>query len=165
MVYGIFWINLMVVGILKNDSQKHKAVSTFIASVILILITIVIGSYLAYWSQDFAKGQTEVVSENVKSECTYVYINAQDIQYDNTTEQLSFLVQNTGTSNTQITNIQIFYDNFTQQTIPDIFPMDLEAGNLQPFRFDASENIKYVQIISSCPDKSIKLYESDIDVI
>jgi len=156
-----------VVGILSHDIlyKSRKGVSPFIASVILILITIVVGSFLASWSQDLAKDQADAVTKNTKPECNYVFLNVQDLQYDNTTSKLSMLVQNTGTSNTQITGMQLFYDNLTEESLPDIFPVDLEAGSLQPFRFNASENIKYIQIISSCQDKSIKLYGSDITVM
>ncbi len=156
-----------MVGILSHDSfyKSRKGVSPFIASVILILITIVVGSFLTSWSQDLAKDQADAVTKNTKPECNYVFLNVQDLQYDNTTSKLSMLVQNTGTSNTQITGMQLFYDNLTEESLPDIFPVDLEAGSLQPFRFNASENIKYIQIISSCQDKSIKLYGSDINII
>lgn len=157
-----------MVGILRNDIfyKSRKGVSPFIASVILILITIVVGSFLTSWSQDLAKDQADAVTKNARPECNYVFLNVQDLQYDNTTaKQLSMLVQNTGTSNTQITGIQLFYDNLTEESLPDIFPVDLEAGRMQPFRFNASENIKYIQIISSCQDKSIKLYGSDINII
>ncbi len=157
-----------MVGILWHDilHKQRKGVSPFIASVILILITIVVGSFLTSWSQDLAKDQTDAVTRNTKPECNYVFLNVQDLQYDNTTaKQLSMIVQNTGTSDTQITGMQLFYDNFTEESLPDIFPADLEAGSMQPFRFNTSENIRYIQIISSCPDKSIKLYKSDIEVI
>jgi len=157
-----------VVGILWHDAffRSRKGVSPFIASVILILITIVVGSFLTSWSQDLAKDQADAVSRNTRPECNYVFLNVQDLQYDNTTsKQLSMIIQNTGTSDTQITGMQLFYDNLTEEALPDIFPVDLDAGSMQPFRFNSSENIKYIQIVSSCPDKSVKLYGSDIDVI
>ena len=157
-----------MVGILIYNtlSGSRKGVSPFIASVILILITVVVGSFITSWSQDIAKDQADTVTKNTKPECNYVFLNVQDIQYDNsTTKQLSMIVQNTGTSDTQITGMQLFYDNLTEEALPDIFPIDLEAGSLQPFRFNSSENIKYVQIISSCPEKSVKIYKSDINVI
>ncbi|MCK5062648.1 MAG: hypothetical protein KAJ20_00165 [Candidatus Aenigmarchaeota archaeon] len=157
-----------MVGILSHDilHNSRKGVSPFIASVILILITIVVGSFLASWSHDLAKDQADAVTTNTKPECNYVFLNVQNLQYDNTTaKQLSMLIQNTGTADTKIMGVQLFYDNFTEESLPDIFPVDLEAGHMQPFRFNASENIKYVQIISSCQDKSIKLYGSDINII
>ncbi len=128
---GILWHNALF--------RTRKGVSPFIASVILILITIVVGSFLASWSQDLAKDQADAVSRNTRPECNYVFLNVQDLQYDNTTsKQLSMIIQNTGTSDTQITSMQLFYDNLTEEILPDIFPVSLDAGSMQPFRFNSS---------------------------
>ncbi len=167
MVSGMSLICLMVVGIQMHDRGRRKALSPFIASVILILITIMIGSLLASWSQDFAQDQVDTVNENSRPECNYVFINLVDAEYDNTTTNvLSLILENTGTSDTQINSVQVFYDNFTQSYVDaGRFPLDLEAGGMQPLQFDLADNIKYVQVVSSCPEKSIKIYKSDITFI
>lgn len=148
-----------------------KGVSPLIAVVLLIAFTLAIGGFVSTWMYDITKSQTTEVVTRSKPECAFAYLNviSNTSEFDNTTDTLSFQIENTGTKSVEITDIQVIYDNGTQ--VKTNWGARTLASNEIMSITNVTENgsatinnsIKKVRILTDCPGKILDIAGGEID--
>lgn len=149
-----------------------KAISDFIAGALMVAIVLVVGAFVTNWAKDVASSQTQIVDKSTKLECSYVYLNARDPECDSTGNQakLTFVLENTGTSDTKIKDIQIVNDSSLEVPV-SWSEQTLYAGTSIPVSITNTSGsalslnctfIKLVRVVSDCPEKSINVMDEDI---
>ncbi len=88
-----------------------KGMSPLIASVLLIAVTVGVAAILINWFTSYTKGQTSKISSSTTTECTYKNIDfTSNPTYDNDTNTLTLKLENSGTSEVNVTDEYIEFE-------------------------------------------------------
>jgi len=140
-----------------------KAISPFIAEILLIGLTIVIAGIIITWGTGFTHTSTQTIEQQSGTQliCSYGGISI----YDNIIYKdgyVSGYVINTGNIPLKV-NLQIVYDDGTSQEILNVIP-ELMQGNVGYFSVVANPNILFILIYTNCtaPPVNIRIEKDEI---
>lgn len=142
-------------------SKKLKGVSPLVAAVLLISFTMAIAAILATWSTQYMNQQTATLTQRgQEANCVYARLALDTVNYDRTTGQLIFIVNNNG---------KIGLENFTLYTFNAsgidkiLLATDSRVSNKQNTTLQPGEPRSYIvsglggnltrfKVISQCAD-------------
>ncbi len=132
--------------------MNKKGISPLIAAVILIAATMTLAGILAYWASSFVRGKLEG-KENVTEEvlCSGAEIKIYGTpNYNETTQELSMIVQNVYGFKFKKVEVDIFYPDNNIVEIP------LETKLEQKYNLIKLENVSSgfteVKVVTNCPN-------------
>ncbi|MBW6462268.1 MAG: hypothetical protein K0B07_04440 [DPANN group archaeon] len=148
-------------------NKKRTAMSTFLAMVLMVLFTMIVGGFVGSWMIDTAKSQTENAINNSDSGCVYASINVRNIYYnDSGTEKIRFTIENTGTRTLTINNIRVIGNNSNSalfESIYMVYPGD-EIPVIEQIDSLAIPKISSIRVIpSECPTKAVTIQGYEIN--
>lgn len=143
--------------VLEYAERKRKAVSPLIATVILVAITVTIGTILTATFTNVFRGQAGQIEEQVEARCDFVALNARNPIYDGsvTPPRLTFDLENTRSASIRITGVRISYTD-KNSTTAVFAPQTLGGNDRLPIVIDATEagdvrpNIEFVRVLNPC---------------
>jgi flagellin-like protein len=72
-----------------------KGISPLVATVLLIAVTMTIAGMLAYWASSFVKTQTgQFENQTLTSECRFADFKFYSCNYNSTSQQMTFVLEN-----------------------------------------------------------------------
>jgi flagellin-like protein len=72
-----------------------KGISPLVATVLLIAVTMTIAGMLAYWASSFVKTQTsQFENQTLASECKFAEFRFYNCNYNSTSQQMTFVLEN-----------------------------------------------------------------------
>lgn len=148
-------------------NKKRTAMSTFLAMVLMVLFTMVVGGFVGSWMIDTAKSQTEHAVNNSDAGCVYASINVRNIYYNASgTEKIKFTIENTGTRTLTINKIRVIGNNSNSvlfETSYKAYPGD-EIPVIEQIDSMAIPQISSIRVIpSECPTKSVTIRGIEIN--
>jgi len=117
----------------------RKGVSPVIATIILVLISIVAGVLLWLWVSGYSSSlpsQNQALYERIK-------IEAVNVSSATTTKQISIYVRNVGNVNVTISSIYILRPDGVLIETPNITPQTLSPGTIQKITVTLSQSQQY----------------------
>ena len=155
-----------------NHTQKkgiRKAVSPFIASILLLAITVSVATIVANWFKNYAETTAEDTANANDINCLNLGINIDDPIYNSATNIASFIVENTGTVNFYVDKLSIIYiysNGSSSSESRDISNREVVVGDSTAISMTSVENefTRIKVIITPCADKSISIDYSEFDV-
>ncbi len=147
--------------------RKRTAMSTFLAMVLMVLFTMVVGGFIGSWMIDTAKTQTENAVNNSDAGCVYASINVRNIYYNASgTEKIKFTIENTGTRTLTINKIRVLADNSNStlfESIYKAYPGD-EIPVSEQIDSNIIDSISSIRVIpSECPTKAVTIKGTEIN--
>lgn len=148
------------------EKLSEKGISPFIATILLIALTVTVASLVGTWLIGFSKTSTESVESKVNLEilCNKGGISFSEVCYLN--NYLSGYLTNIGTITLGNITLQVLYTNASQQTFylnygsGAVLANITCCGNLtmysnEKFQFNASINSNYdrVRVYTNCTGK------------
>lgn len=148
-------------------NKKRTAMSTFLAMVLMVLFTMVVGGFVGSWMIDTAKSQTENAINNSDAGCVYASINVRNIYYNASgTEKIRFTIENTGTRTLTIDKIRVIGNNSNSalfETVYKAYPGD-EIPVIEQIDSMAIPQISSIRVIpSECPTKAVTIRGTEIN--
>lgn len=139
-----------------------KGISPFIASVLLIALTVAVAALYGGWITSFTKKTTQEVQEKSEKRvtCTYGGIAIDDVKYNKTTGDLSGIVENTDIIDLGNIDFEIFYTNATRQKLD--LNMTLGPGERNVFNINITGNITKIRVITNCSNVNDEVSSSDV---
>jgi len=144
-----------------------KGISPFIASVLLIGLTVAIAALYGGWITTFTKKTTEEVQEQSEKRvtCTYGGIAIDDVKYNKTAGDLSGTVENTDIIGLGNIDFEIFYTNATRQKLD--LNISLEPGERNTFNahvidINTTGNLNKIRVITNCSNVNDEVSSSDV---
>ncbi|NOQ55399.1 MAG: hypothetical protein GQ477_01190 [Nanohaloarchaea archaeon] len=148
-------------------TKKRPAMSTFLAMVLMVLFTMVVGGFVGSWMIDTAKTQTENAVNNSDAGCVYASINVRNIYYNASgTERIKFTIENTGTRTLTIDKIRVLGNNAQSilfESVYKVYPGD-EIPVIEQIDSLAIPSISSIRVIpSECPTKAVTILGTEIN--
>ena len=119
-----------------------KAISSFVATVLLIGFTVAVGAILSVWFTTFTKTQTAAVQSGVACTSNPLYVKA--IGLDSNTNTLILLVSNGGSDSVTITSAVVTCGGALVNSTNPNLPINSN-----------SQNITTIKVTSSCAQTNL----------
>lgn len=155
----------------KKLEKMRKAISSLIATVLLIAFTVSVASIISVWLTGFTRSTTSTVSSQAEMDitCNNAQIALSTLKYCSSNSYLSGDVSNSGTVALGNVSLQILYSNGTQH--PKLYLSLLGGaissstsccGNLtlttaEKYRFNISginSNYDKIRVITNCTSRA-----------
>ncbi len=124
--------------------KKKKAITPFLASVLLVVIVVGMAIIIGNWMKTTAKQQAKNITENSGIECTDKTINIDEVVYSTIDQTLTIKVRATGTENINIEKVSVLLENFSLLTY--VNGVNFSVGTLFPgdVRYIILENVSSI---------------------
>jgi len=144
-----------------------KGISPFIASVLLIALTVAVAALYGGWITSFTKKTTQEVQEQSEKRvtCTYGGIAIEDVKYNKTTGNLSGTVENTDIIDLGNIDFEIFYTNATRQKLDlnmSLGPGERNTFNAHVIDINITGNLNKIRVITNCSNVNDEISSSDV---
>lgn len=152
-----------------NRRNLRKAVSPFIASILLLAITVTIATIVANWFKTYAQDTADDAANANDVNCLNLGVNIDDPAYNSNTNISSFIVENTGTVNFNVDKLSILYlysNGSVGNDLRDISDREVAVGGSSAISLTSIENeFTHIRVIlTPCADKSVTIDYAEFEI-
>lgn len=152
-----------------RKQYNRKAVSPFIASVLMIAITVTIATIVGNWFKTYAQDTADNSANANDVNCLNLGVNVDSPVYNSTTNISSFQIENSGTVTFNIDKLSILYlytNGTSGKDLRDISNREVSVGDSVAITLESVKNefTNIRVILDPCADKSIAIDYSEFTV-